>query len=34
MPDNLNPVLAQQYLQEAVAVFARDRGRLWGMSLG
>jgi hypothetical protein len=33
MDETLDVILAQQYFQEATAVFARDGGRLWGVSL-
>jgi hypothetical protein len=33
MPESLDLALAQQYLSEAAALFARDGGRLWGLSL-
>ena len=33
MSDNLDHTLAQQYFDEAAAVFARDGGLLWGLSL-
>jgi len=33
MANNLDLELARQYFDEAVAIFARDGGRLWGVSL-
>jgi hypothetical protein len=33
MSDNLDHILAQQYFDEAAAMFARDGGLLWGISL-
>lgn len=33
MSNNLDSALARQYFDEAAAIFARDRGQLWGVSL-
>ena len=33
MTDNVNFALAQQYFEQAAAMFAHDKGQLWGVSL-